>query len=76
MLNKVVLRTWLGHLGCFSACAIIIDISANLGANACAAVWEKKGGEGLLALKESQSQDKNATTDGQSLNQTQHSLIS
>lgn len=53
---------------------IIIDISANLGAKAGAAAWKNQ--KGLLALKESQSLDKNAMTDGQSLNQTQHSLIS
>lgn len=32
--------------------------------------------KGLLALEESQSLDKNAMTDGQSRNQTQHTLIS
>lgn len=59
----------------FPHSVIIIDISANLGANAGAAVWEKKE-KGLLALKESQGLDKNVMTDGQCLNQTQHSLIS
>lgn len=37
---------------------------------------KKEKEKGLLALKESQSLDKNAMTDGQRLNQAQHSLIS
>ncbi len=72
MLNKVVLKTWLDHLGCFSAVLLTLVL-----------IWgqmpeqlSEKKEKGLLALKESQSLDKNAMTDGQSLNSTQHSLIS
>lgn len=39
MLNKVVLKTWLDHLGwVFLHSVIVIDISSDLGANARAAV--------------------------------------
>lgn len=76
MLNKVVLKTWLDHLGCFLHSVIIIDISANLGANAGAAVW-KKNRERITGTKRVPGlRDENAMTDGQSLNQTQNSLIS